>query len=349
MGIRINLNIKFAIIFIICIAVVLFTELQINSQNVAKLSEKEDQAVKLTSDWFQLINQLKIEKGITNHDFDVLKYCGLMGIEYSTITTTLGSLEAKQTAINPFFSALILEYFESQNINQNSIVGLNISGSFPSLAIAALAATQTIGAKTILISSLGSSMYGANDPVCTWLDMEKYLNKYGNLETSSILVSPGGGNDIGLGLIDGGIEDIHLAADRNGVVLFMAKSLEESITKRLEIFKENKIDVLINIGGNHPAMGNCIHSLSIPNGMSLKLNSCNDDGRSLLFRISEMGIPIIHLLNLKELALRNGLQLTPSVAFGINRIDNSEMSKSKLVIASILIGLTLFIYGIWKL
>jgi len=65
--------------------------------------------------------------------------------------------------------------------------------------------------------------------------------------------------------------------------------------------------LLINIGGNQASMGSCIHSASIPIGLNTRVKSCSDPGRGIISRISEKEIPVIHLLNIKNILLENTL------------------------------------------
>ena len=52
-----------------------------------------------------------------------------------------------------------------------------IVGSFPALNVSLLAACEQMQLRALPITSVGSSMWGANDPAFTWLDMEKLLNQ----------------------------------------------------------------------------------------------------------------------------------------------------------------------------
>ena len=68
-----------------------------------------------------------------------------------------------------------------------------------------LAAAEEMKLKPIVVTSVGASMWGANDPIFTWLDMEKLLNEKGLLHTRSLAASVGGSNDRGRGLSPRGV------------------------------------------------------------------------------------------------------------------------------------------------
>ena len=248
-------------------------------------------------------------------------------------TNGAGSLEAKETSTNPDFSALVVRLLHEANITNKDKVGVILSGSFPSLSISVLAALQTVGVDVLLMSSLGASTYGANQPVATWLDMESALNRQGGLRFHSSLVSIGAGEDNGIGLSNEGLSLIHQAAYRNKVDLYLPASLKESIDKRVDILKKSKISLLINVGGNETAIGNCQHSLSIPNGLNSKINGCNDENRGLIIRMNQLNVPFINMLDIKDLAGKYGIAFSPgkSYAKATNLYDQTKTNKPILV------------------
>jgi len=171
-----------------------FTKIEIR-KDCAQMSE----AISLTERWFNDVGQMKKEKKISNDIRSDTKYNFLIGDEYTNITTTFGSLEAKELSANPEFAALLIKYLTNSNIDSTKTVGIILSGSFPSLSISCLAAIQTLNSKAIIFSSLGASMFGANQPGATWLDIENYLIKSSNLKYKSSLVTVGAEDDNGGG------------------------------------------------------------------------------------------------------------------------------------------------------
>ncbi|MDM7915359.1 MAG: poly-gamma-glutamate system protein, partial [Candidatus Eisenbacteria bacterium] len=160
---------------------------------------------------------------------------GLIGQEFTLTTTDRGVLEAKLTSVNPNFAAVFVEYFKDMGLERGDAVAIALTGSFPALNVTVLAAAEELGLRALPITSVGASMWGANDPSFTWLDMETLLNRQGLLATRSIGASIGGSNDRGRGLSPRGRALLREAIERNGVALIREPTLDESVKKRLEM------------------------------------------------------------------------------------------------------------------
>lgn len=307
----------------------------------------------LTQHWFNIIHERKSALGILSDSESIVHNSFMIGDEYTLLTTTLGSLEAKELSTNPDYSAVILKMLFEAEIDSNSTVGITISGSFPALAIATLAACQTINAKVILISSLGSSSYGANQPMATWLDYEKWLVESGELLFPSTVITKGAENDLGEGLMEDADSLFDNAAIRNGYSIYKPLGLPESIDYKTTLLLNENISLLINIGGNHASLGNCSHAVSIPNGLNKPYKICSDLERGVISRFSERDVPFIHLLNIKDLSVKSGIPLEPGISYGeafnvyyINTI-NKYVAGSFLL--AIIIALLLFKHNLINL
>lgn len=304
-----NISLKLLIILLASIVSIFTIEKYFTRTVIRADSMQMQQAAHLAEKWFEIVEQFKKERGIFPEHGQEIKFGGLLGVEYSEITTTLGSLEAKETVLNPNFAALIVRLLNEAGIDSNSVVGINLSSSFPTLGISAYAAIQTIKARAVVVSSLGSSSYGANQPGATWIDMERCLYTRGGSQIISSLVTFGAEGDSGGGLPEEGISIIKNSTRNIGVNIFTPRSIVEAIDMRVELFSKEKINILINIGGNHAGLGNCSHSLTIPNGYHKDIKTCSDFDRGIIMRLSEKGIPFIHLLNIKDLASRYRMPL----------------------------------------
>jgi len=126
------------------------------------------------------------------------------------------------------------------------------------------------------------------------------------------------------------------AAYRNKVDLYIPATLHESIVKRAEIFREANISLLINIGGNETALGNCPHSLGIPNGLQREMDLCNDWDRGLISLLNESGIPFINMLDIKDLASRYGITVSPGTKYSQSTNLYSTTTTNKTLLAIIL-------------
>ena len=317
-----------------------------NSVNfTASRSRFEQTSIELTEKWFDVIIAEKNKRGIHTDAVTNIRYKEMLGEDFSTITTTLGSLEAKELSTNPEFAALITKYLLESKIDSNSTVGVTLSGSFPALAVAALASLQTLHANVILFSSLGASSYGANQTKATWIDIENWLRRKGGLIYQTNILTPGAEDDNGGGLKEEGFEEIKTAANRNNQQLYYPKNLNESINTKLSMQNEAKIDLLINIGGNQASMGSCVHSLSIPNGLNKGEKLCNCKSRGIVSRLSEIGVPFLQLLNIRDLAVKNGIPLNPSLEYGESSlIDKARINKLPIYFMLLLLITGLIFY-----
>jgi poly-gamma-glutamate system protein len=267
-------------------------------------------AERLTAAWYERIGELKAERNLVDDATAHIPYGYMIGDDYTEMSTTLGSLSAKETADNPQFGALMARLLVDAGIDSTSTVGVTVSGSFPTLAIASLAALQTLGCNVVLISSVGASTYGANQPQATWLDMESRLREYGGLRYRSAMVTPGAESDRGEGLTENGQACIAEAAQRNGYELIQPASLQASIAAKMELLRN--VDLLINIGGNQASLGACPHALSIPNGYQSDYSPCHCTDRGIIARMAARDVPFIELLNIRDLAVRYGVDLEAS-------------------------------------
>ncbi len=303
-------------------------------------------AVDQTASWFDQIADLKKARGIPAQAAAHTPHGQMIGDDYTFLTTTLGSLKAKSTAANPEFGAVITRLLVEAGIDSSSVVGVTLSASFPSLAVASLAALQTLGCRTVMISSLGASTYGANQVNATWLDMENWLRQKGSLLYSSEVVTYGAEGDRGGGLTEEGLAAMDTAALRNGYEIWVPATLDESIQSKVDLLKDSGIDLLINIGGNQASLGGCAHGPTIPNGYRDNYLGCTHPDRGIISRLAQQSVPYIHLLNIRDLAIRYRLDLEagghPNVSddLYLTKRVNSAPIVAGLVMIGLLLGLT---------
>lgn len=302
-------------------------------------------AGELAQTWIDVIHDQKDKRKINQEVKSNVPNGFMIGDDYTYTTTTLGSLAAKEISTNPDFAALMVRLLSEAGLKAGDKLGLTLSGSFPSLAISSLAAIQTLNLDVIMMSSLGSSTFGANQERATWLDMENWLIQEGGMEFKSTIVTRGAENDNGGGLMEEGIEIMQQAVIRNHSELYIPETLIESINYKAEIFKSQEIKLLINIGGNQAAMGGCSHSLSLPNGFHPELRLCNDPDRGIIQELNEVGIPVINLLNIKDMASVYGMDLSPGLRYAssTNLYVDKKPDRIAVIIIWISIGLSIMI------
>ena len=242
---------------------------------------------------------------------------GLIGADYTDLTSTVGSLSAKRTSQNPDFAALVVLLLEEAGVRRGDAVALSFSGSFPALNIAVLAACKSMGLEARLVSSLGASSYGANIPGFTWAEMENALFEAGVFPYKSVAMSLGGIVDTGGGIDGTGIELALASITAAGVPCLPEgerDQLEADILRRRNIYYSGgKPAAFINVGGNITALGWVAEAALLDNGLLRQVPAVSSPQRGLVFRMYEDGVPVIHLLNINRLAARYGLPVSPAV------------------------------------
>ena len=240
---------------------------------------------------------------------------GLIGPEFSLITNARGNLEAKLTSLNPNFAGLLVQFFRQAGLHRGDKVAVAISGSFPGLNIGLYAALETLGLDPVIITSVGASMWGANNPEFTWLDMEALFAEKGIFHTRSLAATYGGGNDMGRGLSPTGRRLIKASIERNGIPLLASENIQDAIAKRQAFYLEHSagkpFSAYVNIGGGVASLGSSHNRLLLPTGLSFNLGANNWPRKGNMILFAEMGVPTIHMLSITDLARRYGLPIAP--------------------------------------
>ncbi|MBI1838325.1 MAG: poly-gamma-glutamate system protein [Flavobacteriia bacterium] len=241
---------------------------------------------------------------------------GLIGEQYTSITTGNGSLPIKLSTLNPNIAAIIVEMLKESNVKQGDYVAVCMTGSFPGMNISTMAAIQTLKLKPILISSVTSSSWGANNPDFTWLDMEGELYRSKIFLNRSIAASIGGNFDIGRGLSLEGRDIVLDAMKRNHQKQINGKDVFENINKRMYLFKKkskNQIKAFINVGGGVASIGSEQNGENVPTGLNhhLKLKRLKDK-KGVIFEMAKQDVPIIHLLRLEGLFDKYEIPIDPT-------------------------------------
>jgi poly-gamma-glutamate system protein len=239
---------------------------------------------------------------------------GLIGPEFSLITTSRGSHEQKLRALDPNLAGVFVQLLKSARVGEGDHVAVAVTGAFPLLNAAAIIAIEAVGATPVTITSVGSSMWGANDPDLTWLDMETVLLDRGIIAHRSAAASRGGGDDRGRGLSPEGRALIDTAAARNGVPLIDEDTLDESIARRMQIYEEaagRDYGAYVNVGGGLASLGSTQVGRLIRPGLSRSLGEKNFPRRGTLVRMAQRGVPVIHVPRADELIDRYDLASDP--------------------------------------
>ncbi|HQL57890.1 MAG TPA: poly-gamma-glutamate system protein [Myxococcota bacterium] len=241
---------------------------------------------------------------------------GMIGTSLSPITSVVGYLDAKQTSINPNFAAVVIDMLGKVGVSEGDYVAIGGSGSFPSLNLAAFVACKVMKLNCVPIMSVSASMYGANDPRLTWLDMEWLLYNAGIIDHRSIATSIGGKDDNAEQLPEAGVELAIAAATRNKVPLIRTGSLIGNIDERMRLFEaaagDKSYKVYINIGGGEASGGSHLTRSLFRPGVNKRLpRKASDEEGAMLRMMRDFGTPAIHLSGVTKIAERYGLEVAP--------------------------------------
>jgi len=281
-----------------------------------KYYDQKLEAAKLFQKASDYLKEYRLQKGIFIDIINDPNGTALIGQDITPITTDRGYIEAKLTSTNPNFAAVVVDMLKEAGVEKNDVVAVAFTGSLPGINIAVHSAIQTLKLKPIIITSVGASNWGANDPYYTWLDMEKVLFDAGIFKNKSVAASIGGGLDRGRGLSPEGRQLLVDAIQRNKVRFVNEEYLENSIQSRIAVYdslkKKDKIKAFINVGGGISSIGSTENVQFIPSGLSTTLPMKNFPTRGVIIRMAEKNIPIVHLLNINQLAHQYGLPISPS-------------------------------------
>jgi poly-gamma-glutamate system protein len=240
---------------------------------------------------------------------------GLIGLEMSPITTSLGSLEAKRTTTNPEFAGLVVRLMSEAGVRKGEVVAIGASSSFPALIIATLSAAKVMGLEPLVISSLGASEWGANIPDFNWLDIAECLRAAGLLDVRPIALAVGGDEDVGRDLSPEGRELLRTRIGGSGIPFIEQADLRANVAERLRLYEEaaqgRPIKAFVNIGGSWANIGTNAEVLKLRPGLLRDVFVPPPGERGVLQAMAAKKVPVIHLLNIKGLAERYGLPWDP--------------------------------------
>ncbi len=337
-------NTRLIVSLLVALVLIILSLTIIPNHSLRDDSEQMHKARNLALNWLTIVDQEKQNRGILGGLESNIPLKNLLGSEYTPVTTTLGSPQAKELSTNPDFAALVVRFLHEAGIDSSKRVGVTISGSFPALSISALAALQTLKVDAVVLSSLGASSYGANQPGALWIDYERWLVKRGGLKYRSRLVTYGGESDNGSAIYPEGLDIMNSSLQDFADLLYIPSSLEESVASKALIFNNENIDLLINIGGNQASLGACSHSMQIPPGLNFLLPDCEHSNRGLILELNAQGIPVIQLLNIRKLAIDYGIQAPYSDSLWTSNYlySEHEMSKAYVIIALVILSLSVW-------
>ena len=281
-------------------------ELSSKTKVEAKHHKEKLQASENSQRAFGVIKNVSTEMGIPIDRINDPNETGLIGIQYSPITTERGDLDEKLTSTNPNFAAMIVELIKEARVRRNDLVALSLSGSYPALNINVLSALKVLELRPVIITSVSSSMWGANYPELTYLDIERVLANEGIFEWRTTAASLGGEDDIGRGLSPAGRAIIEEVALRNNVPLLVATNLDEIIELKMQEYtSQGEVKCFINVGEKTTALAGSEAGIGVIKPRSIR------EGNGLIAQFSMAGIPVVNLMDLNGLAEQYGFEAAP--------------------------------------
>jgi poly-gamma-glutamate system protein len=234
----------------------------------------------------------------------------VIGSEWTPLVTTLGSLEAKQLTTSPEWAAVMADQIRARGIGAGSLAVASFSGSFPGLNIATVCACQALGVDLVAFSSVTASTWGATDAGFTWPEMEVMLARAGIIQPVSRAVSIGGDDDRGLDLEDDGRTLAASIAARSAAALgahhVRAASLGDAMAERMIVLERasagRPLRLFVNVGGTSASLGRSPAILRLRSGWLPPQPFDIGPERGLIARMVERGVPVLHLLNVRDLA-----------------------------------------------
>ncbi|MDP2359350.1 MAG: poly-gamma-glutamate system protein [bacterium] len=262
--------------------------------------EEKLAAARLMESWIGILRDAKAPAAAFVDEVNDPDRTLLIGQKHTPITSTDGNHQAKLATTNPNTAAMMVQIFKEAGLERGDKVALGVTGSFPGLNLAAYAACRVLELEPVIITSVSSSWYGANDPDFTWLDMEKVLVDNGQITFRSVAASIGGADDRGRSLSPEGRALVRAAIERNGVGYLNPESLEQAVDGRIRVYREAVRESLrgyrayINIGGGVVSLGHPDNAHVIPLGYTRHLQDDSYPAKGVVHHFSDNGVSIIN-------------------------------------------------------
>lgn len=289
---------------------------------VTKKRDNYEEKVKATELMIAGMEIIREARDALGYDIDYEKDptgSGMIGLPMSATTSISGVLQAKQTSVNPNFAGVLVEMLKRAGVNEGDAVAVGVSGSFPAINLATYCALEAIKAKPIIIASAAASQWGANIPELTWLDMEKRLYDRGIISFRSVGASIGGYEDSGLGLTDEGRKLIDAAIARSEVFrLEPIEDFEQNVQRRMDLYAKEvrsaNLKCYVNVGGGTISVGRSVGKKLFEPGLNRRPPAHLAKVDGVMARYIRQRIPVIHLVQLVDLAERYEMEVAPVTA-----------------------------------
>ena len=303
--------VRMAVMAVVVFAVAFFSRVEIISETYETKVNAAGQMAKA----MEMLKEVRLEKGVFVDIENDPNETGLVGSQFSLTTTDEGDLDAKLTTLDPNFSAAMVELLHQAKLQSGDSIAVMLTGSMPGANMAMFIACDAMNIHPVVITSIGASQWGANDPDMTWLDMEKLLFENGFISTRSIAASIGGRNDQGRLLSPKGRELITDNISEHGMPLIKGEGLRDNIQKRMVHFGNNNYKAVVNVGGGVASLGTSFNLRLLPPGVVYRndIEAISRKGgiEGTVVKFVKQNMPLIHVLNIQKLTENLGMPFAP--------------------------------------
>jgi poly-gamma-glutamate system protein len=312
-------------------------------------------AARLMVEAERLVLARRLELGYPDDGASDPNATGLVGVERSGTTTSLGDLAAKRTTTSPDMAALMAGLLFEAGVRPGDSIAVGASGSFPGAVIAALAAARAMDLRVALIASLGSSTWGANAPGFSLLAMLEAARPA--LGYEALAASLGGGSDSGGDMDPEARDRLRAELRASGVKVIEAEDLAASIRERARLI-DNFTDgvplaAFVNIGGASAHIGEGASALALKPGVNQPSSEApayargdagaegEGDTAGVALALAARGVPIVHILDIRKLSTDRGLAWDPAPfpAIGKGRVyrvrDEAAYARRLVALAAV--------------
>ena len=303
--------VRMAVMAVVVFAVAFFSRVEIISETYETKVNAAGQMAKA----MEILKEVRLEKGVFVDVENDPNETGLVGSQFSLTTTDEGDLDAKLTTLDPNFAAAMVELLDQAGLQSGDTIAVMLTGSMPGANMAMLIACDAMNIHPVVITSIGASQWGANDPDMTWLDMEKILFDNGLIPTRSIAASIGGRNDQGRLLSPKGRALITDNIAEHEMPLIKGESLRDNVQKRTVHFGNNNYKAVVNVGGGVASLGTSFNLRLLPPGVVYRndIEAISRKGgiEGTVVKFVKQNMPLIHVLNIQKLTENLGMPFAP--------------------------------------
>ena len=308
---------QIAALGISCVAALAAASLRLPSEGDLSVPQAiEAAAASAEKEMSQAESFLKREKIAAGIPVDAFSR-GLIGDEYNDLTTTLGSLSAKRTAENPLWASVLVKRLWLAGLRKGDLITAGMSGSFPGLNLALALACKNLDLRLAAISSVTASTHGANQPGFTWPEMESMLVAQGYFRAVSVGIAAGGAGDVAADLQPEGRALATAIAERSatalGARLLAPANEREAAANRVSLYRDiaqgKRVALYVNIGGTEASLGSSAAVLELSSGFLPAIPFDLSETRGVMAMMMEAGVPVLSLLNIRDLALKWGVSI----------------------------------------